>query len=478
MKFLIPRSEYASVSKDAGAVSVIVNSLPEPLASNLDQFCFSIGGRPPVGKPSGRVLSGLGAVMSVHSPRRPILYVTGSLLVGGAEMHLSMVAPELVRRGYAVSVYNISGESVLGDGMARRGVEVIGPPAAATTDQPRLVRGLLFGLSSLKLFLVMLRRRQSIVHFFLPQAYIIGAILARCAGLSRLVMSRRSLNHYQARYPVLGRIERRLHRHMAAVLGNSRRVVSQLHDEERIPAQRLGLIYNGVDLDRFDLDLDLDRGAKRDELGIGADTFCMAIVANLIAYKGHLDLFEALAGVKNDMPEDWVLLAIGRDDGTLNALREAAGALGIGDRVRFLGLRDDVPELFMASDLGLLCSHEEGFSNAILEGMAAGLAMVVTDVGGNAEAVLDGTTGLVVPARAPAALGAAIATIANDPELRHRMGQEARQRAERLFSLEACVSRYEALYEAVACGRELPAACAWQVSDQAPDSGSARPPAA
>ena len=144
-----------------------------------------------------------------------------------------------------------------------------------------------------------------------------------------------------------------------------------------------------------------------------------------------------------------------RDDGAGLEIRTMARQLGIDDRVSFLGLRLDVPDLVSASDVGLLSSHQEGFSNTILEAMAAGLPMIVTNVGGNAEAVVDGETGLVVPARDPHALAEAIVLIARDPNLRRRYGAAGRKRVESMFSLDACVAKYEALYRGLLQGKKL-----------------------
>ena len=113
----------------------------------------------------------------------------------------------------------------------------------------------------------------------------------------------------------------------------------------------------------------------------------------------------------------------------------------------FLGSRKDVGSLLAASDIGILCSHEEGFSNAILEGMAAGLPMIVSDVGGNAEAVIHDETGLVVPAGDPKALANAIVALIGNPERCRTMGHAGRMRTERSFSMEACVEEYNRLYK-------------------------------
>jgi glycosyltransferase involved in cell wall biosynthesis len=256
-------------------------------------------------------------------------------------------------------------------------------------------------------------------------------------------MSRRSLNTYQRRHRLLARIERRLHSRMSAVVANSRAVLAELVIEGVAP-ERLGLIYNGIEPAVF---ADLPpRAEVRRRLGLGSAALVLTTVATLIPYKGHGDLLDALAGVAGELPADWVLLCVGRDDGIGPALRARARALGIDGHVRWLGERHDVPEILHASDVGILPSHEEGFSNAVLEGMAAGLPMVVTRVGGNPEAVVHDVSGLVVPPRDPRAMGAAILGLARDATRRQRMGEAGRHRVTAVFSLAACVDRYARLY--------------------------------
>jgi glycosyltransferase involved in cell wall biosynthesis len=121
---------------------------------------------------------------------------------------------------------------------------------------------------------------------------------------------------------------------------------------------------------------------------------------------------------------------------------------GLGPNVIWTGTRKDVTAIQAASDIGVLSSHEEGFSNALLECMASSLPMVVTDVGGNAEAVIDGETGLVVPAKNPYELGQALLTLALDRN-RSNMGRKGRNRIMNKFTMDICVERYELMYHQI-----------------------------
>jgi glycosyltransferase involved in cell wall biosynthesis len=392
----------------------------------------------------------LAASKRVKETRVRILFVIGSLQVGGAERHLVSVAIALHRLGRSVVVYSASGDGPLGPELEHGGVPVLFPPLKRRLGPiPAYMRSLYLLVTVAHLLRVMLNLSPEIVHFFLPEAYVIGAPLAVLARRPLRIMSRRSLNCYQTRRPLLKYLEPLLHRWMTAILGNSRGVVRQLLGEG-IEPERVGLIYNGIDLCR--IVPDRDRSATRTSLGLAPNTLAMTIVANLIPYKGHNDLLRALANERQRLPLDWRLLVVGRDDGIGDALKEEARACGIAGNISFLGARDDVPNILGASDIGILCSHEEGFSNAVLEGMAAGLPMIVTDVGGNAEAVIDGECGLVVPPRDPQRLGNAILTLARDAPMRLCLGEAARQRVNSSFTFEKCIENYDTFYSELRAG--------------------------
>jgi len=381
-----------------------------------------------------------------------VIFTIGTLEIGGAELHLASVAAELVSRGWKVSIYSLAGEGPLARSLAERGVNIICPPIKRDgRPAPKIVRLIRFSIVFGHLFTVLVRRRPAIVHCFLPMAYLTTVPLAFLAGIRIRVMSRRSLNHYQRNYPWLRILERRLHGHMTAILGNSRRVLADLL-EEGVDKRRLGLIYNGVDLKR--VTAKVARSETRGVLGLSADALVMIVVANLIPYKGHLDLINALGDAKPSLPGNWQLLMVGRDDGTGAAIESLAEKLGIGQHIKFLGSRRDVPDLIAASDLGIMPSHEEGFSNAIIEQMAAGLCVIATDVGGNAEAILDRATGVIVPPQDIGALLQAIVQLADDPDLRSRFGGAAQARVQSNFTLDACVAGYESLYRGLLSGKQ------------------------
>lgn len=382
---------------------------------------------------------------TTDGPPIRVMIVVGSLDLGGAEGHLLRVLPALRRWGVEPKVYTLTHRGLLAPKMEAAGVEVVEPPLARYLRRlPKLLRpAVSLPIVAGFLWWVMVIRRPAIVHFFLPAAYIIGGICSLLAGRPVRIMSRRSLNDYQRRHPLLARLERRLHRHMSAVLGNSHAVVSQLGDEG-VPRDRLGLLYNGVE--EAPAGAATRRQMLRHDLGIDESALVMVVVANFLRYKGHLDLVDALQCIRDDLPAGWTLLLVGADYGAGEEVRARAQAAGIIGHLQWLGRRTDVPDILAASDIALSCSHQEGFSNSVLEAMAAGLPLVVTDVGGNPEAVEHRRSGIVVPPQDPHSLGEALATLVRDPELRRRMGSEARQRIDSTFSLDLCVQHYAQLY--------------------------------
>jgi glycosyltransferase involved in cell wall biosynthesis len=378
------------------------------------------------------------------SPR--VLFVIGSLEVGGAERHVAQVVVRLKARGWDPEIFVLTPGGPLTHVLTEAGVLIHGVTLPAwfsiILKNKRLYARVGLALTSIALIYTMWVRRPAILHFFLPAAYVVGGIASFFARIPSRIMSRRSLNNYQAAHPYVARIERYLHPKMTLVCGNSRAVINELA-AEGVSARYLRLIYNGIDLTPFDVSF--DRKAARAQFGISDETLVFVLVANLIPYKGHSDLIKALARVGNALPEPWLVLCVGRDDGIGTDLQREADSFGIGSNVRFLGSRSDVPTFLRLSDVGILCSHEEGFSNAVLEGMAAGLPMVVTDVGGNAEAVIDGVTGYVVPAHNPERLAEALLNVALADD-RALMGDRGRRRVVEKFSMNSCIDAYETLY--------------------------------
>lgn len=362
-----------------------------------------------------------------------ILVVARSLGVGGAERHLLGVLPGLKDRGFAVEIAVLHQGGSLETAFSRAGIAL---------HRIQRARGIVPSIGELRR--LYRRLRPDIVHFVLPEAYLLGGLAALGLDGPALAMSRRSLNLYQGRHRLAALAERFLHRRMDALVGNSEAVLRELI-AEGAPSDRLHLIPNGVLTAQSG-----DRNASRAQLGVTAAPLVLVIVGTLIPYKGHADLLEALSGIASRLPPGWRLVCAGRDTGIGPDLADQARKLGISENVLWLGERDDVADVLAASDIAVSASHEEGSPNAVIEAMAAGLPVVATAVGGSPELIMHGASGMLVPARNPSALGEAIAALAFDLDRRAVLGRNAFAHVSAKHRLETCVGAYGDLYARLA----------------------------
>ncbi len=390
--------------------------------------------------------------------KKTIIIVVNSLDVGGTERHLISVLPKLVSNGWPVRVITTFKKGVLAPEFEKRGIPVCcvldGKYLTWIQKLPQLFSHLIrmiLGVFALKSYVKkrIQDHENTILHFYLPEAYIVGMLAAGLAQFKGFkIMSRRSLNCYQQKSVFIGWLEKKLHSRTSVITGNCQALVSQLQIEENVPLEHLRLIYNGIDTAAF-IPTE-SRNAVRSTLGIQQDALVIVKVANLIPYKGHVDLLVALSKIKDKLPECWYLICLGRDDGIGSSLRQQAENLGLSEHILWLGTRSDISNVLFSADIGVLCPFKnEGFSNAILEGMTAGLPMVVTDIGGNKEAVINGKTGYVVEPRHTDSLAAAILDLANNLSKAKQFGEAGQKRVKESFSLSACVDAYEKLYNSL-----------------------------
>jgi glycosyltransferase involved in cell wall biosynthesis len=289
-----------------------------------------------------------------------------------------------------------------------------------------------------------------IVHTYLAAANVLGPVAARLAGVRLVIVSKRSGTFYQAAFPLLRRMERIGSLLSNVVMVNSDAVRREVERTERHQEGKFLRIYNGVAPIPAWTSEEITFFRAREGLPSGAPV--AVCVSNFFDYKGHLDLVAAIATVTGEFPETNFVF-IGRDAGTLEVTRAAARDHGVLPHIRFAGHRADVSDFLRAADLFVHPSHQEGFSNAILEAMAAGLPVVACDVGGNPEAVVDGVTGFLVPPRSPGRLAEAMSDLLGDEGKRRAMGEAGKRRAEERFSLGRMVTEVEAMYESLALGK-------------------------
>ena len=278
-----------------------------------------------------------------------------------------------------------------------------------------------------------------VVHAHLGYAATVVPVAARLAGLPCVA----TLHHVPQDLAGAERLKERLSVRVPARLG---RLVLVSHASRAEFARRYGpprpswrVIHNGVDLARYP-----EPSGDREHLDRPPTWLA---VAALRRPKGHLDLLEAWDGVVSTHPGARLLIA--GEGPERSAIQSAVIGLGLAREVELLGSRDDIPSLLQQVDGVVSASHTEALPTALIEASAAGLPVVATAVGGTAEVVLDGTTGLLVPPHRPERIAESIRSLLDDPLRGVDFGRAGRLHAEGMFAMQPWIDHLLALYHEV-----------------------------
>lgn len=211
---------------------------------------------------------------------------------------------------------------------------------------------------------------------------------------------------------------------------------------DNFPRRRIEVIHNGIDTSG--MNPPIDKKAKRRELGLSETCRIIGTAARLNSIKNIPMMLRGLKQVLQQVP-DCCLVIAGQGEEE-EGLKRLAEELDISERVKFIGLRFDLPEVYQLFDVFLLTSFSEGISVTLLEAMASGVPSVVTDVGGNREVVVEGETGYLVPSDDDRLLATLICRMLKQFDLVSQLGWAARQRSQNSFSVESMMCRYQRLY--------------------------------
>lgn len=372
-----------------------------------------------------------------------IVFVIGSMDRGGAESQLTLLAQQLSLRGWNVSVFTLERSGSLVSSFERTQIP-LEDGGYRFQSGTKAAKMLALMRCQVKLIRRLRKDRPDVVHAFLPLTNFMGSSAARLARTPMILTSRRGLGKHQERHPKLRWLDWAANAFSHVVTANSHAVAADVEQRDGYPASRIVVIPNGLDFGRF-AETQSRREEVRHMLGLDADHVAIVNVANLIPYKGHTELVKAFAVLAK---EDFrlKLFVIGEDRGLAESLLDTARKLGVIDRMFLLGGRSDVPDLLSAMDLGVMASHEEGFSNAVLEKLASGLPVVATDVGGNPEA-LEGMPDCELARPMDSTdLARAMRRVLSRLEAVRLNGPERRRLVRERYSVDAMVDRYERLY--------------------------------
>ncbi|HEV8488510.1 MAG TPA: glycosyltransferase [Candidatus Limnocylindrales bacterium] len=350
---------------------------------------------------------------------------------GGAQEHLYSLLTRIDRSRYETSVLSLSG------GPAVRKLQRAGIPVLVI-DEPDDATAV--GAVAAHLVSV----RPDVVHNHMYRAELVGTRAAIALGevghrrpyvVSTVHSSR--IRSTEDREQL-----RRLTPHIDQLIAVSRSIERKIHDEGRATT-RVRMIYNGVDLERYDHQEPCC--TLRDDYGMEPGSQIVGVVARLEPEKGHPTLIEAWPLVLRSVPDAY-LLVVG-EGSRREELERQVRELRIAHRVVFTGRRDDVPGVTAALDVAVLPSYREAQGLTILEAMALSRPVVASNVGGIPEMIEDGVTGLLVPPGDPVALAAAIVRLLEDHSLADTLGRAGHDLVHDRFCIELMVKAIEEIYD-------------------------------
>ena len=375
----------------------------------------------------------VGTVHPAPERRLRVVRIYYHLEVGGIERRVVDLLPRLDRERFDVRFVCTRRPGRLAPELERQGVPVL--LCRQSSNQP-------FFLSALRISRLLHRLRADIVHGHHDQLAQVATAAGRWAGTPIVIANFHNIALFEGRGAL--RRERRQAALRDAVIHVSERAREDYLERVR-PVKHSGVvIHNGVEAEHYAGPPDeATRRAVLRDLRIDGRRPVLLNVARLHREKGHSDLLAAFDQVRARHPG--AVLVLAGEGRARESVREAIQAHKLQDSVRMVGVRSDIRDIYHVADVSLLASYREGFSNVVLEAMAAGVPQVLTDVGGNREAIGDSGAGLIVQPGEPAELARATLRILSDGQLAGSMRVRARERAAR-FSVERQVRETEQLY--------------------------------
>ncbi|MFL6053639.1 MAG: glycosyltransferase [Actinoallomurus sp.] len=353
----------------------------------------------------------------------------GQLGLGGTEKQLVLLADGLRARGVDTSVL------VMFEGGPREGALRAAEVPIIHLGFQRASAGWRMPSGNAAAFLRLVghlrRTRPDVLHAFLFHSYVTAAPAARLAGVPVLVAGRRSLGDFKRGRPLLLALDAMATRMTDHLVANAVAVADDTLRDGGGLARKITVVRNGLPESAFE---PMPPAPLTTRLPV------VLCVANLISYKGHRYLLDAIARLRTrGSPCTLVLAGEGPDR---PALERQAARLGID--VRFLGVRTDIGRLLARADIVTLASFQEGMSNAVMEAMAAGRPVVATDVGGTGE-LLRGR-GILVPPADPDALADGIEQVIREPALATELRLKARDWARAHLRVDVMVDDHIRIY--------------------------------
>lgn len=372
--------------------------------------------------------------------RLTILYGIGQLSIGGAERQLYELASHIDTNKYRPLVFTLSPGGHYFDLLCQHQVPVIELPRKTAYDPTPIW----------KIAQIIHREKVQVLHTFGFYAGLFGRLATYLSRPPLVISSERATRAWMKHLhnPAYFSIDRLLAGRTDVFIANAEAVKQFAISDKGLPSERIVVVYNGIDTTRFSDVPANSQIAISDKYGFLPDDRVIGMIARLDPMKDHQTFLQAAKVLLNYYPNAKFLIV---GDGPLRPkLETIVQQLEIQSSVCFAGTQHDADLIHHMARMDVVVSASkegEGCSNSILEAMCMGKALVVTDAGGNPELVSSGATGVIVPITDSFAMSQAIATLLNNEGMRIRLGQNAREYAQRKFSVARMVAETTQIYE-------------------------------
>ena len=361
-----------------------------------------------------------------------VLQLINSLDIGGAEKVAINLALHLDSSKYKSFICTIDGFGPLLDEIRGKDVEFF------SLDKKPGFKPLI----SFKLAKYLREKKIDIItsHNYAPLLY--GRLASFFAKVKAHIHVDHVRNFTSYKRKVLGN-DKQLTSSIFKVIAVSEDIKKNLIKYEKVPEERIEVIVNGVDKNKYEVSI--DKAKKLQEFNIPSDKKVIGICVRLCEQKGLIYLLDAVKKLSK-FRNDFFVMIVG--DGPLkDYLINTSKDYGISDIVRFTGFRNDIPEILQLIDIYVLPSLFEGLPLTLLEAMAAKKAIIVTKVGDNDKLIEEGKNGLLIPSKSSEALVKGLVKLLDNPNLVKKFGEEAYKEFLKKYTLDIMIKRYENLYE-------------------------------
>jgi glycosyltransferase involved in cell wall biosynthesis len=362
-----------------------------------------------------------------------ILYLFVTLPIGGAEKHLLTILKNINQTTYHPIVCCIRGKGEVGEEIEKMGFEVIALGRESKMWDIRIVTDILK---------IIRDREIHLVHTHLYHANMYGRIASLITKKPVIATEHNIYPHYKMKRRMINWL---LAKKTDRIIAVSERVKKEIIARDWIEPSKVEVIYNGIDVTSFLSSM--TKAEARQRLEIPTDCFLIGNVGRLIEQKGQIFLINAMSIVKDAIPcVKLLLVGAGPSE---PYLKNEVSTKGLGQYVKFLGSRRDIPDILRAIDVFVLPSLWEGLGVVLLEAMASSLPVIATPVGGVVEIVHNGINGIIVPSRNEVALADSILELYRDDKKRRIFGERGLEMVREKFTSSNMVRHLESVYQSV-----------------------------